>query len=56
MYYEKYIANDRKWYWTLHGANHEPISRSGDGYNSEASCDHSIGLNKGSGSAPVKRR
>ena len=52
MYYEKYQSGG--WRWRLRAANHEIIS-SGEAYVNEADCDYAIGLNKGSGSAPVRK-
>jgi uncharacterized protein len=45
MYFEKYKSG-AEWRWRLKGANHEIIA-SGEGYWSEANCDHAIGLVKG---------
>lgn len=56
MYYEKYKDARGEWRWTLYGGNHEPIAMSSEGYTSEASCDHSISLVKGSANAPVRTR
>lgn len=53
MYYEKYQSAGQ-WRWRLRAANHETIS-SGESYWNEADCDSAINLNKGSGSAPVRK-
>jgi uncharacterized protein len=45
MYFEKYKSGN-EWRWRLKGANHEIVA-SGEGYWSEASCDHAIQLVKG---------
>lgn len=57
MYFEKYRDNRTEWRWTLYAANHEAIAVSSEGYTTERSCDHSIGLVKSTNaSTPVRRR
>ena len=52
MYFEKYRAG-MEWRWRLRGANHEIIA-SGEGYTTEANCDHGISLVKSTtASTPV---
>lgn len=56
MYFEKYQDNRGEWRWTLYAGNHKSIAIASEGYDTEASCDHSIELVKGCSNAPVKKR
>ncbi|MEZ5852083.1 MAG: DUF1508 domain-containing protein [Hyphomicrobiaceae bacterium] len=49
-------ARARQWRWTAYAANHEPIAASSEAYVYERDCLHAIGLMKGSGNAPVRKR
>jgi uncharacterized protein len=56
MTYVKYKDTQLKWRWRLLATNHQIIAESGEGYNSEADCDHGISLVKSSYSAPVVKK
>jgi uncharacterized protein len=56
MTFWKYIDTSGYWRWHLVAANGRKIADSGEGYHNEVDCDHAIGLVKGSGGAPVRRR
>jgi uncharacterized protein len=48
-------ASSGEWYWRLRASNGAIISRSSEGYSSEANALHGIALNKSSANAPVER-
>jgi uncharacterized protein len=56
MIFEKYRDTQMQWRWRLVASNHKTIADSGEGYNSEADCDHGISLVKSSYSAPVVKK
>ncbi|MGD9785698.1 MAG: YegP family protein [Hyphomicrobiaceae bacterium] len=56
MYYEYYQDSGRQWRWVAYAGNHEAIAVSSEAYFNERDCLHAIGLMKGSGNAPVRKR
>lgn len=57
MFFMKYTDQAHEWRWNLVADNGRKLADSGEGYKSEADCNHAIGLiRQGAATAEVRRR
>ena len=57
MHFEKYKDARGEWRWVLYAENGRKIADSGEGYTTEANCDHGMDLVRSTdANTPVRKR